>query len=88
MSDYLYTDIMVESFYTHPSEPRHGVIHIRPLPGQSPFEPEMFVECSNTLKHDYPVGTKFIIRAKITDRQGGTSFIYSHYSWPFKVLSD
>lgn len=84
----MYSEIIVESFYCFDGGARHGHIHIRPVPGQSPYETDMFVECPNELKNAYPVGTKFQIRAKITNKQGGTPFIYTHYSWPYVVLKD
>lgn len=38
------------------------------------------------LSRDYPVGTKFKIRAKLTDREGGGDYLYSHFKWPVEVL--
>lgn len=81
-----YRDIIVESFISADNSGRHGPRHIRPLPNQEPFKPTMFVECSKSLSYDYPLGTKFRIKAKITNREGGTPFIYSHYSWPYEVI--
>ena len=56
--------------------------HIRKvaLEGQG-IEFLCFVECSVSDRGNYPIGTTFIIKAKLTDRQG-TPFIYSHHSWP------
>ena len=34
----------------------------------------------------YPVGTKFRIHAKETNREGGKPFLYSHFDWPFEVV--
>lgn len=84
-NDYKY--IIVESVRCN-NGVQHGDIHICPIPGQYPFTPDMFVECSNSLKQDYPVGTRFRIKAKITCKEGGNPFIYSHYTWPFEVLDD
>ena len=81
-----YHYIIVESYYITGSGLR-GPIHIRPLPGQDPFLPSMHVECSKELSYDYPVGTRFRIKAKITDREG-TPFIYSHYKWPYEVVEN
>lgn len=67
---------------------QHGDIHICPIPGQDPFTPDMFVECPNSMKQDYPVGTRFKIKAKIIHKANGTSFIYTHYTWHFEVLND
>lgn len=82
-----YSFIIVESFIPVDLNSRHGDVHIRPIEGQDPFNPEMFVECSKELSEHYPVGTKFRIQAKITNRQGGTPFIYSHYTWKYEVLA-
>jgi len=81
-----YLEIKVESFIPTKTSGLHGRIHIRPLPGQHPFLPEMRVECSKDLSNNYEVGTKFIIKGKITSRDGGSEFIYSSYRWPYIVL--
>jgi hypothetical protein len=82
-----YQMIKVESYYESGSG-LHGNVHIRPLGGQSPYEQYMRVECSKEMMDPnvHKVGTKFLIKAKITSRQGGTPFIYSSYAWPYKVL--
>jgi hypothetical protein len=83
----MYQIIKVESYYQRGSG-LHGNVHIRPLSGQGPFETSMRVECSKEMMDDkrYPVGTKFLIKAKITSRQGGPAFIYSSYAWPFTII--
>lgn len=87
MDKSLYRYIIVESVRCKTMD-RYGDIRISPIPGQYPFTPDMFVECPNAMKQNYPVGTRFRIKAKITDREGGTPFIYTHYTWPFEVLDD
>ena len=81
-----YELIIVESYYPNFTSGLHGPIHIRPLPNQEPFSQFMHVECSKDLSYNYPVGTQFRIKAKITQREGGAKFIYSHYSWIYDVL--
>ena len=81
-----YDQIKVEGYKPHITSGLHGEVHIRPLPGQTPYEPDMHVECAKELSSEYPVGTKFIIKAKITSRQGGKPFVYSRYSWAYTVL--
>jgi hypothetical protein len=81
-----YNLITVESFIPNNLSGRHGLVHIRPLPNQEPFLTSMFVECSKKLSKEYPVGTKFRIKAKISITEGGTKFVYSHYTWPFEVV--
>jgi hypothetical protein len=81
--------IKVESYYESGSG-LHGNGHIRPLLGQSPYEPWMRVECSKVLMDEkvHKVGSKFLIKAKITSREGGTPFIYSSYAWPYSVIKE
>lgn len=82
-----YNYIIVQSVLTD-ERGKHGPVHIRPLPNQEPYLDTMFVECSKTLSNNYPVGTKFRIKAKITNPSEMRPFVYSHYSWPFEVLND
>lgn len=80
-----YHIIIAESFRPSDTSGRHGPVHIRPAPGQI-FPQDLFVECSKEMVTNYPVGTKFRIRVKLTDREGSTPFLYSSYKWPFDVL--
>ena len=80
-----YEHIIVQSVLTN-EKGKHGPIHIKPLPNQAPYLETMFVQCSKVLSNDYPVGTKFRIRAKIIHPVGKRSFASSHYTWPFEVL--
>jgi len=80
-----YLDVIVESYIPGDRSGLHGLVHIRPVAG-GPYLTSLHVECSKKLSRDYPVGTKFQIKAKLTDREGGGEFLYSYYRWPFKVL--
>ena len=84
-----YRHVIVESFIPRDPSGRHGLVHIRPIPGQV-FSPKLFVECSKRLvdTEKYPVGTKFKLSAKLTDRQGGTAFLYAYHGDPDIVVSD
>ena len=80
-----YQFILVESYIPVRSSGLHGKIHIRPIDGQG-YPTEMHVECSKKLSRDYPVGTRFKIKAKITDREGSGDFLYSYFGWPYEVI--
>ena len=80
-----YKLVVVESFEPKDRNGRHGKIHVRPVPGQ-PFPTTLSVECSKRLSTDYPVGTRFRIWAKLTDREGGGQFLYSFHGWKYEVL--
>ncbi len=81
-----YQFIIVESFVVTNTSGHHGPIHIRPIPGQIDFPPELFVECNKRLSNNFAVGTRFRIRAKLTRREGGARFVYSHYKWRVEIL--
>jgi hypothetical protein len=84
-----YVYVVVESYYPASTAGLHGPIHVRPVEGQ-PFPTHLHVECSKALvdptKH--PVGTRFKIRAKLTDRLGGGEFLYSYFGWDYEVLTE
>jgi hypothetical protein len=76
----------VETFLPADTSGRHGAVHVRPLPGQG--YDGWFVQSSRKLVRDYPIGTRFRLRATTTDnhRQGGL-YLTSWFGWPFEVLS-
>jgi len=78
---YAYRDVAVESFVDH-----DGQVRVRPLNGQA-YSPELRVQCARSLRADYPVGTRFLVSAKLTDRMGGEPYLYVYHGDPFKVLS-
>lgn len=75
-----YQLIIVETFYPDNTSGLHGPIHVRPLPGQG-LDTSLMVECSKSLVEDYPVGSLFKIKAKVTDRLGSGTFVYSYHGW-------
>ena len=79
-----YQIVIVETYYARKS----GVsttVHARPIAGQ-PFPQDMDVECSRAMRTQHPIGTRFRIRAKETNREGGKPFLYTHFSWPYEVV--
>ncbi len=83
--DETYRTVVVESFRPSSTSGLHGGIHIRPAVDQG-IPTTLHVECSKKLSKDYPVGTKFRIQAKLTDREGGGEYLYSYFGWPIEVL--
>jgi hypothetical protein len=81
-----YQLVEVESYLPTCTSGLHGKVHIRPCIGQG-FPSDMHVECSRTLSTMYPVGTRFRIRAKLTDREGAGDFLYSYFGWKYEVLA-
>jgi len=84
-TDNLYEYIIVESYLPNNLTGLHGQTHIRPVKGQK-YSQNLHVECSKSLSTNFPVGTKFKIKVKLTAREGNGNFLYSYYNWPFEVL--
>lgn len=80
-----YRMVVVESFIPNSTSGLHGGVHIRPIDGQG-ICTTLHVECSKKLSKEFPVGTKFRIRAKLTDRKGGGEYLYSSFRWAFEVI--
>jgi hypothetical protein len=83
----MYDNIIVGSFCPDNLSGHHGPVHIRPAADQK-YPQSFLVECSNKLKKPdkYPIGTKFRIKVKLTNREDGTPFLYSHYKWNCEVI--
>lgn len=80
-----YQLIEVESYRPSSTSGSRRKVRIRPCIGQG-YPETLHVECSKKLSKDYPVGTRFRIRAKLTDLEGGGEFLYSYYGWAYEVL--
>ena len=82
-----YVSVIVESYRPSRTGGLHGPIHIRPVAGQG-YPDNMHVQCWKGLSdpNRYPVGTKFKIRAKLSDREGGGDHLYSYHDWKFEVV--
>lgn len=79
-----YRNLVIKT-YRNPGEPSNKAIRARALPGQG-LSHLLNVECSSRMRNRYPPGTLFIVRAKITNREGAP-FIYSYFGWPYQVVS-
>ena len=85
MNEADYQDILVQTFLNRGEKSTRSV-RVRPLPGQG-FDPELRVECSRQLRDQHPIGSILRIKVKLTDRLGESQFLYSHYSWPYELIS-
>ncbi|PWF48301.1 hypothetical protein [Massilia glaciei] len=81
---YAYREVAVESML----DARSGALRIRPMAGQA-FAPSLSVQCSRNMVDPalYPAGTRFLLSAKLTDRQGGPPFLYAYHGDPVHVLT-
>lgn len=83
-SQFRYTDILVETFYSFETCHR-GRIHVRPAPNQA-FPQHLFVECSRKLTDNFPVGTVFRLRVCPKRKMDGRLHLYAHYQSCFDVV--
>lgn len=83
--DNSYEKVLVESYMPSCTSGKHGKVHIRPVTGHK-YPKTLQVECSKKLSNDYPVGTKFLLNAKLTDRDGGGEYLYSYQGWKVEVI--
>lgn len=81
-----YRKVVIQT-YAHSGGRSKSSVRAKPLPGQG-FSENMNVECSSKMRKGHPIGTKFALEAKLTSREGGTSFLYAHYKVPYTVVSD
>ncbi|MES2742752.1 MAG: hypothetical protein V4754_17645 [Pseudomonadota bacterium] len=79
---YAYRHVAVESRLID------GQVRIRPMAGQA-YAPTLTVQCSRRLSDTarYPLGTRFLLFAKLTDRLGGAPFLYAYHGDADVVLT-
>lgn len=83
-----YEWVEVESYIADRTSGLHGAVHIRPVPG-GPYATDLRVAKSKVLVDTsrYPVGTRFRIWAKLTDREGEGEYLYTSWRWDYEVIS-
>jgi hypothetical protein len=92
--DQSYYHLWFESFRPASTAWHRDQIQLKLVPGQklprevdeerasrpvSPFD--LLTECNRRLFYDYPLGTKFKLKAKLTDREGFGMFFYTYFRW-------
>lgn len=77
--------IIAESFRGPPGGGYSPKIHVRPVAGEM-FSQNLRVEGPRDMIRDYPVGTRFRVKVKLTDREGKGEYLYSHHTWDYEVL--
>jgi hypothetical protein len=79
-----YILIVVET-YLESGSGLHGDLHVRPISGQA-LPPDLRVRFRKALRRAHPLGTRFLVYAKLTDKDGGSDFVHTHHSWDVQVL--
>jgi hypothetical protein len=70
-----YFDVVVERCRESGGGGR-GPVRVRPVPGQG-ISARLRVERSKEMRNDHPIGARFRIQAKPTDRLGEGEFLHS-----------
>jgi hypothetical protein len=79
-----YVRIVVET-YRESGSGLHGDIHVRTVPNEQ-FPQSLRVRFPKALRYAHPIGTRFLVYAKLTDREGGGQFIHTNHAWDVEVL--
>lgn len=74
-------EIIVETFRAR-CENSASPVRVRPLAGQG-FSKELRVECSKSMRAQYPIGTLFRLNVRLIHRLG-TPLLYAHHAAPFE----
>lgn len=80
-----YEDYLVET-YESDGEASSAAVRVRPIGGQG-LPINLKVRCSRDFRTKFKIGTILKLKAKLTDREGGTAFLHSPYNWAYEVLS-
>ncbi len=79
-----YILIVVETYHESGSG-LHGDLHVRPIAGQG-LSRNLRVRFPKWLRRAHPVGTRFLVYAKLTDKEGGSDFVHTNHAWDVEVL--
>jgi hypothetical protein len=77
-------ELIVETFRAF-SEASASPVRVRPLSGQG-VSTALRVECSKSMREQYPIGTLFRLHVKLIHRKG-TPLLYAHFAAPFERVS-
>lgn len=64
----------------------NAIVHARPLPGQG-VPTSMYVECSRAMRLELTDRTVAILSCQVINREGGTDFLYAHFTTPYTLVS-
>jgi hypothetical protein len=80
-----YRKVLIQTYRSY-GESSSKSVRARPLAGQG-LNAEMKVECSSKMRNAHPVGTIFLVPAKVTNKLGGMDFLYTSWQWGYEVLA-
>ena len=98
--DQNYYRLWFESFQLSNTSGHRDAVQLRLKKGQD-LPKEIINECQDrtvnpyilitsrnrTLSNNYPVGTQFLLKVKLNDREGSGLFFYTSYKWvPYEII--
>ena len=80
-----YHSIIVET-YSISGSGLHGDIHVRPVEGEM-FSQSLHVRgFQKRVRNAHPIGTRFRVNVKLTDKEGSEPFLHMHHNWAHDVV--
>jgi hypothetical protein len=79
-----YHSIIVET-YRESGSGLHGDIHVRCIESQR-FPSTLRVRFPRKIRFGHPIGTKFRVLGKLSDKDGSNPFIHTNHAWGCEVL--
>lgn len=80
-----YRNVIIKTFKASGGGSNKSV-RASPIEGQG-LDTSMKVECSSSMRKNNPIGSLFLLQAKVTDKEG-TPFLYAHYNTPYKIITE
>ena len=77
--------IIVETCYQPPMSGYPGGVRVRPIPGEQ-FPSRMNVECPRPFRKRHPLGTRFRMSVRLTDRDGRGQFLMADFRRDYQVV--
>ncbi|MES2784720.1 MAG: hypothetical protein V4684_04595 [Pseudomonadota bacterium] len=66
--------LLVETYRSGPLPGHRGEVRVRAVDGQR-VDSSLFVRAQRSMRNDYPVGSRFLIRAQLSTREGGGEYV-------------
>ena len=81
-----YHQIVIET-YSEVKSGKSSHVHARPI-AEERYPQNLDVECSRAMRREHPIGTKFRVWAKLTDRKSGGEYLYTSWQWPYEIVDE
>ena len=87
LPDEPFFELLVETFDTGHVSGRHGTKHVRAVAGQN-VDTNLVIECNREMRESFPIGSKFLLTVKLSDRKGGGQYLKSPPPRTYSLVSE